>query len=332
MRTLTNDLNALLQHLRLHGVRLPFPTAMVISGAAFRHYFFNPDYNHAWLVEYPDDHWREDTLFLENYGLYEAVEGHTGWTSRRWQNLKGPELVQLLRYEHEAGRVLRQDATWDTPAGFIQEFHVDRNGLALEIEHDGTREKLAHQDLSTLDEFSNQLGVLQSLRPVAGDIPDRRRHALTQDVFRWASRHWNARKELLYDVQAFYAAGNQAWIDLQAFAESLDRFEGEKRQRAQDYIQNHLHELQRARNAAAQFFAQHDDVANQSGFDALDARSTEQLAAAWKAAAAAIDHAAHTNTAEQSDAIAAAHTADRAAFEHFDAWTRALQRVTTSPN
>lgn len=331
MRTLTHDLNALLQHLRLHGVTLPFPTAMVLSGAAFRHYFFNPDYNHAWLVEYPDDHWRSDTLCIENYGLHEAIEGHTGWTSRRWQNLKGPELVQLLRHEHAEGRVLRQDATADTPAGFIQEFHVDRNGLALEIERDGNREKHVHNDLTTLDEFSKELGLLQSLRPVAGEIPARRRHALTLDVFRWASRHWNARKELLYDVQAFYAAGNQAWLDLRAFEANLSRFESERQQQAEDYIQNHLHELQRARHAAARFFSNHNDVVEHSGIQDLDPSSTTQLAERWRAAADAIDNA-HRASTDRARAIETAHDVDREAFEHFEVWTNALHRVTTPTN
>lgn len=338
MRTLSSDLQHLLRHLSLHGEEFPFPAAMVLSGAAFRHYFFNPAYNHAWLVEFPDDLWRNDTLFVENYGLHEAIEGHTGWASRRWHALKGVELVQLLRHEREEQRLLRLEATQDQPAGILRDFDVQRSGLTLEVERNGAIERIEHKDISTLDDFSATLPPMQSLRRAQDNIPDTRRWALTHDVLRWAPRHWQARKEIIYDVQAFYAAGDQAWIDLQAFHTQDIGTDSTRASDAKSYLTAHLKELHIARNAAAQFFADHAQVVHHTGKPLLSKRSTQDLAHAWQAAADAINRAIHalahdapSDATDATDALAQAYQQDSDAFAHFSAWTEALHRVTSTP-
>lgn len=337
MRTLSSDLQNLLHHLSLHGTELPLPTAMVLSGAAFRHYFFNPAYNHAWLVEFPDEYWRNDTLYVENYGLLEAIEGHTGWASRRWHKLKGVELVQLLRHERDEQRVLRLEATENHTTSILQDFQIKRSGLTLEIEREGAIERLEHKDISTLDDFSATLPPMQSLRRAQDNIPDTRRWALTHDVLRWAPRHWQAHKEIIYDVQAFYAAGDQAWVDLRAFHTQHVDTDSARASQANSYLIAHLKELHIARDAAAQFFSDHQGVIHHTGKPLLSERSTQDLAHAWQVSANAIDralNALHTgaNAGENAQtALTQAHQRDADAFSHLSAWTEALHRVTSTP-
>lgn len=331
MRTLSSELRQYLQHLAVHGIDLSFDTAMVLSGAAFRHYFFTPSYNHAWLVEYPDDLWRDDTLMVENYGVYEAIEGHTGWTSRRWQNLKGVELVQLLRYEHAEGRHLRHEATSDAPAGIITAFDVDRSGLTLHVQQ-GEETIAWHSDLASLDAFADKLPPLQSLRPVQGAIPASRKKALTLDVFRWAGRHWEARKEIIYDVQAFYAAGHQAWTDLRAFHDAIPSLDGSKHDAAHAYIREHLKEIACARAAAADFFANHDALCALLASPTLSKRSTQELRDAWRQVATVLQGIDSYSKTDLSDMLARAQALDTDAFKRLMGWTSQLHRVTSDAN
>lgn len=331
MRPLSSELREHLHQLSLHGVTLAFPAAMVLSGAAFRHYFFNPAYNHAWLIEYPEDLWRNDTLRVENYGLFEAIEGHTGWASRRWQGLKGVELVQLLRHEQSEGRVLRQESTDAHPAGIVQSFEIGRQGLKLSILRG--KEKIQLQsDIESLDDFSSSLPPFQSLRPVQGSIPPTRRRALTLDVFRWANRHWSARKEIVYDVQAFYAAGDQAWIDLQSFYAAIPALESAQQQAAHNYVHKHLQELACARQAAADFFDDHDGICTLLQTPSLSKRSTDALTAAWQKAADRIQDIGASKDEDLSSRLQDAHEVDTDAFAQLKAWTEALHRVTTTSN
>lgn len=331
MRTLSSELRQYLQHLSLHGVDLSFATAMVLSGAAFRHYFFTPNYNHAWLVEYPDDLWREDSLTVENYGVYEAIEGHTGWTSRRWHQLKGVELVQLLRYEQTEGRHLRHESTDAHPAGLITGFDVDRTGLTLHIQQGENRIQW-RSALDELDAFCAQLPALQSLRPVQGDIPATRRTALTLDVFRWAGRHWEARKEIAYDVQAFYAAGHQAWLELRAFYDTIPSLATDRQEAARTYVRAHLNELATARAAAAAFFSDHDALSALLASPTLSKRSTEELRDAWQRIADRLQTASDNATTDLVGLLAEAQQLDTDAFERLNAWTAQLHRVTTTAN
>lgn len=320
MRTLSSRLHALIHHLSLHDQELSFDTAMVLGGGAFRHYFFTPDDNHAWLVEHPDEHWRDDTVSVENYGLYEAVGGHTGWDSRQWTGLSGAELVQLLRYERENARLIRQEATDAHPAGIIRSFDVGRDGVSLHIERGDETITLSHNDLSTIDDFAASLPPLQTLRPQAKDVPLTRRHALSADVFRWAPRHWHAHKEILFDVQAFYAAGDRAWEKLRDFAQTQDTFDAPRQTNARTYIQTHLSELGVARRAAAAFFGDPAEIVEHTGLPITAAPVVDALAAAWHASAEAIDTASDASSDALVSSIEEAHQRDKAAFEQFEAW------------
>lgn len=322
MRTLSTRLRTLLEHLSLHGGALSFDTAMVLGGAAFRHYFFTPDDNHAWLVEYPDEHWREDTLWVENYGLFEAIEGHTGWASRRWTALTGAELVQLLRYEQEGGRFVRQEASEAHSAGVIRGFEVSRDGLTLRIERPERTVTLTHDDLSTIDAFAATLVPLQTLRPPNQPIPAARRHALTMDVLRWAPRHWRARKEILYDVQAFYASGDRAWTKLRAFANTREELGADRQEAALAYIRAHLAELAVARACAATMFDDPASVVEYTGQAITATPVLEELASAWRASADATRAASDADAGQLVDAIENAHALDTTAFERLEAWVR----------
>lgn len=322
MRTLSSRLRALLEHLSLHGGDLSFETAMVLGGAAFRHYFFTPDDNHAWLVEYPDEHWREDTLWVENYGLFEAIEGHTGWASRRWTALTGAELVQLLRYEQDGARLVRQEASDTHPAGMIRSFEVSRDGVTLNVERGEDLITLTHDDLTTIDTFAESLVPLQTLRPSNHTIPATRRHALTMDVLRWAPRHWHARKEILYDVQAFYASGDRAWTTLRAFADARESLNEEKQEAALAYIREHLSELAVARACAATMFGDPASVVEHTGKAITATPVLDELAAAWHASSNAARAASTADTVRLVDAITKAHALDAVAFERLEAWVR----------
>lgn len=322
MRTLSSQLHELLKHLALHKGELSFDTAMVLGGGAFRHYFFTPDDNHAWLSEYPDDLWREDTLWVENYGLFEAIEGHTGWASRRWVGLTGAELVQLLRYEQDGARFVRQEASEAHPEGIIRSFEVSRDGISLNIERPDGNVTLTHSDLSTIDDFAATLGALQTLRPPTQGIPPTRRHALTADVLRWAPRHWQARKEILFDVQAFYAAGDRAWSKLYDFARTLQALDTQKQDAALTYIRTHLAELAIARASAANFFSDPAAVVEHTGRQITATPALEELAAAWRASADAAYAASESPSENLVDAIAHAHAVDTVAFEQLDVWAQ----------
>lgn len=320
MRTLSSGLHELLKHLSLHGGELSFETAMVLGGGAFRHYFFTPDDNHAWLVEYPDEHWREDTLWVENYGLFEAIEGHTGWASRRWTGLTGAELVQLLRYEQDGARFVRQEASEEHAAGIIRTFEVSREGLTLQIERGENIVTLTHGNLSTIDGFTASLGALQTLRPSADAIPPTRRHALTADVLRWAPRHWHAHKEILFDAQAFYASGDRAWTKLRDFAVSREALNEEHQDAALEYIRAHLAELAIARACAADVFSDPAEMVEHTGMPITATPVLDHLAATWRAAEHAARAASDATTDDLPDAIEQAHALDAAAHEQLDAW------------
>lgn len=315
--TLSQALQDLLQHLARHNVHLSVDEAMVLSGAAFRHYFFSPIDNHAWLVEYPDDHWRNDTLRVENYGLYESIAGHTGWASRQWSHLTGPEFIQLLAYEHKNGRVLRIEADATSHGGFIIDHRVGRNGVQLTVDRDGTFEHLSHPDLTTLSDFVQTLGVLQSLRlEEPDDIPIRRQHALTHDVLRWACQHHVAKKEIMYDVQAFYAAGNRAWTLLHDFVNSLDKLPSEKHAAALTYVRAHLHEIGLARASAARFFSNEAHIEKHLAADLIHG-GMRTVHHAWKASADAILQAASSQDTSMTAAIRNAQQLDANAFDLF---------------
>lgn len=323
MHSLSAGLRAYLSHLERHGLRYNFDVAMVIGGGAFRHYFFTPEDNHAWLVEYPNEFWREDTTRVENYGLYEAVQGHTGWSARRWTKMKGAELVTLLRHEQKEGRFVRLVPSERYAGGLIEAFEASREGLKLTVRHAGEEETLVHPDLTTLDEFVWNLGELQTLRREPGEVPATRRHALTADVLRWAVQHWGARREIIFDVEAYYAAGNRAWLQLRAFASTLaSPLEGRNADEGYAYIQRHLEELAQARQSAARFFSDAALVLEHTGREALSAPLLDTLANAWQASADATAEAAKHATPASSEALEEhlelAHQQDAQAFEFLE--------------
>ena len=318
MQPLSSSLDFFLQHLDRHGLSYDFNTAMVLGGAAFRHYFFTPDDNHAWLVEYPGEHWREDSLDMDNYGLFEAVQGHTGWSARRWSVLRGPELVTLLRHESNEARLVAIEGTAVSKAGLIERFDASREGLTLHVSNGEASWELRHSDLTTLDDFVAQLVPLRTLRKEPSEIPASRRHALTSDVLRWAVRHWTSRREIRYDVEAYYATGTRAWTLLEDFARSLethDAFADADPEVAETYVRTHLQELSVARRSAAEFFGDPAAVMEHTGLETLAAQPLDALSLAWKKSADAAQLASQAATKELPTAIANAHQLDADAFE-----------------
>src|SRR5699024_8897253 len=97
----------------------------------FRHYFFTPDDNHAWRTTYPDDFWHDDTLFVENYGLFEAMEGQTGWGVRRWTDIHAADFLKLLRQENGAGRALRIHIHDDVSPTFLTGVDVQADAVTI---------------------------------------------------------------------------------------------------------------------------------------------------------------------------------------------------------
>lgn len=322
MLSLSSGLRAFLAHLERHGLTYDFDVAMVVGGAAFRHYFFTPEDNHAWLVEYPGEYWREDSLRVENYGLYEAVQGQTGWSARRWTKLTGAELVTLLRHEQKDGRLLRLVGNESIRGGLLETFEASRQGLRLVVVDGDHRSELVHPDLSTLDAFVASLGELQTLRKEPGDVPTSRRHALSADVLRWATQHWNSRRETLFDVQAYYATGDRAWSQLESLTASLltEALEDRDSAAGLNYVRAHLQELAIARRSAARFFNHAGTVAEHLGPEAAQHAELDALALAWSKSADALDIATQSNDAGLIEAIKLAHAFDAAAFaalEHF---------------
>lgn len=323
MTPLSFNLRLFLDHLAKHGATLDPHAAMVISGVAFRHYFFTPNENHAWLVEYPGQYWREDSLGVENYGMHEALMGHTGWSIRRWNALKGKELVALLRIEQQEGRWLRIQPSSTHPFGFIEDFEASRAGLTMTVRHGEHEATLAHPDLASLDDFAAELPELLTLRKEPGEIPASRRHALTGDVLRWAVAHYESRKEIIYEADAFYATGWRAWEELQALVVSLhtETLDDRDNARGLAFVQAHLQELALARDAAAAFFHDPALVFEHTGRQAVHAASLDALGDAWAQAAASMRTAADVVSNAEASAIAlqAAAQADAEAF-------RALKR------
>ena len=311
MQTLSSAILDTLEHLHRHGAPFDYDAAMVLSGAAFRHYLFTPEDNHAWLVENPGEHWRDDSLRLENYGAFEAIQGHTGWSGRRWDKLKGAELVQLLRYESAENRLARLQGV-----GFITNVEASRAGLRLTIDRGGETHELTHGDLSTLDDFCAGLPTLWTLRKEPGEIPAARRHALTGDVLRWAWNHYTSRKEIVHDTDAFYATGRRAWELLQALSETLrtppdDRdVEG-----GYAYIDAHVRELAIAREAAARFFEDPALLLEHTGREALSSPQIDGIARAWGAVAEALRAVEDAPRDATTEALRRAADADEIAFE-----------------
>lgn len=313
MQTLSNALLDVLEHLHRHGGALDWDAAMVLSGAAFRHYLFTTEDNHAWLVEHPGEHWREDSQRVENYGAFEALQGHTGWSGRRWEKLKGGELVQLLRYELADGRVARLEGV-----GFIIGVEASRQGIALTIDtgDDENPQTLAHSDFATIDEFSAALPTLWTLRKEPGTIPDTRRHALTGDVLRWAWTHYTSRKEIIHDVDAFYATGRRAWEKLIAMATDLCSPDTELNTEAADaFIRAHVRELAIARESAARFFGDAALVLDHCGNASVSGPALEALDRAFTEAAEALRAAEDVDAEGLADTLQRAATAEGRAFE-----------------
>lgn len=310
MHTLSGALLDVLEHLHRHGAPMDWDAAMVVSGASFRHYFFTPDDNHAWLVEHPGEYWRPDSLRVENYGAFEAIQGHTGFSGRRWEKLKGAELVQLLRYEFSENRVARLEGL-----GFIRDIEASRQGVSLVVDADDETRTLSHPDLATLDEFSAALPTLWTLRKEPGEVPDTRRHALTGDVLRWAWTHYTSRKEIIHETDAFYATGRRAWEQLLSLVEetaqpnpALDT------QALLSYVQDHARELAVARESAARFFADPALVIEHTGKSALSGPTLESLDRAWSDAAQALRALDEVEFGGLADALRTAAAAEEAAF------------------
>lgn len=315
MQPLSDDLLDFLAHLERHGLRYDFDAAMVHGGAAFRHYFFTPEDNHAWLVEYPDERWREDSLTMDSYGVFEAIQGHTGWSARQWRGLKGAELVTLLRHEQSGGRLVRALGTDGARPGLIESFEASREGLTLQLSDGRDTWELQHAGLATLDDFVPMLGVLQTLRKEPAEIPTRRRHALTEDALRWAVRHWESRKELRFDLEAYYATGTRAWQLLSDFADTAltggDEVDADA---AQAYIARHLHELSRARRSAERFFGDASMVLEHTGRAALAAPQLDGLRDRWAKSSDAAETASSAGPDALREALLEAHARDGEAF------------------
>lgn len=315
MQALSDALQDFLVHLERHGLRYDFDAAMVHGGAAFRHYFFTPEDNHAWLVEYPGEHWREDSLNMDSYGVFEAIQGHTGWSARQWRGLKGAELVTLLQHEQKDGRLIRVLGTDGARPGLIESFDASREGLTLRLSDGPDAWELQHAGLATLDDFVPSLGVLQTLRKEPSEIPTRRRHALTEDALRWAVRHWESRKEIRFDLEAYYATGARAWRLLADFAERALAGDADfDADAARAYIARHLGELARARRSAERFFADPAMVLEHTGRAALAAPQLELLRERWATAADAAESASSAGPGALVDAIDQAHTRDEEAI------------------
>lgn len=311
MQTLSNAILDLLEHLHRHGESVDWDAAMVISGAAFRHYFFTTEDNHAWLVENPGEFWRNDSMRVENYGVFEALQGHTGWSSRSWKRLKGGELVQLLRYEKGDNRVARLEGV-----GFVIDVEASRQGIRLVLDQDGEAGELVHSDFASIDEFSAGLPTLWTLRREPGEIPASRRHALTGDVLRWAWTHYTSRKEIIHDTDAFYATGRRAWEKLAELAQSLQSpQDGQDSEAGFDFIRAHVQELAIARESAARFFADVELVMEHTGIQSPSAPVLEALDKAWTASAAALRAIDEAPNAELPQALQEAAKLEEIAFE-----------------
>lgn len=318
MTPISFNLRLFIDHLNEHGATMDPRAAAVISAAAFRHYFFTPTENHAWLVEYPGQYWREDSMAVENYGVHEALTGHSGWSARRWNRLKGAELVALLRYEQKEGRVVRIQPSATHPYGFIDAFEASRAGLSLTVRYGEHSHTLVHADFSTLDAFTAGLPELVTLRKEQSVIPATRRHALTQDALRWGVTHYDTRKEIIFEVDAFYSTGWRAWEELESFVRSLHtEIVGDRdAARGLAYARAHLLELADARDGAAAFFRDPAAVLEHTGRPALQTDVLDALSAAWHDAAVAIREAAEAvaNADDATGALQRGAKADAHAF------------------
>jgi hypothetical protein len=204
----------LLAALSVQGVPIDRDEALVLTGAAFRTYQFDPDDNWGWRNDHPDATWRWQALEVDSYGIVEAISAHYSADIRRWHAGEKPiEWLRVTANELAAGRpalgVVR-----DTPASLwlIDAVHRGETTHAVSIGAAGERLLLdAHALSEPQPAEAPTLEALYTVRPSPTPTPETRLPALWRDVLLFATRHAGSKKELSFEEELYYASGLRAW-------------------------------------------------------------------------------------------------------------------------
>lgn len=305
-RTLNHQIDDIVALAAANQLHLERPALFVLSGAAFRTYVFNPEDNYAWTESYPDRPFHPDDLLVDNYGVMEAVTGHFDLHTRPYQLQKVIELRALHKHEAEDGRhVLVQFANHE-PSALLHKVEAQRSGITLEFERSGERFALAHEDLSTADDFVRTLGTYLTLRsPGKGPdaVPHSRRNALTRDALSWALQHFYARRELAHHLELFFAAGHRAWEVLNEQLRRLDEDHAHTPLASayRDHAALLLESIADARQQAAEFFRRSDLIDAHLVRDELGDELLEKVVSAAEQSAAEVSAAAKKITTLPTD-------------------------------
>lgn len=210
--------HALIDHLiaalRPQGIDVDRDEALVLTGAAFRTYQFDPDDNWGWRTEHPDQVWRWQTLEVESYGIVEAISAHFSADIRRWHAGDKPiEWLRVTANELAAGRPTLAVVRESPPSLWI--VHAVERGEtrhAVEVADAGPALALTAHALSEPQPADAlTLDALYTVRPSPTPTPETRLPALWLDVLRFATRHAASKKELSFEEELYYASGLRAW-------------------------------------------------------------------------------------------------------------------------
>ena len=323
--TLHDELRAVLALQARNTAPLDEAHALLLSGAALRAYCFAAGDNHAWLVERPGEHWRADSLLVENYGAFESLAAHTGAHARLYRGLGAQDVVALVRYEVDAGRALGAPLLGQ---GAVVT-GLERDGRALRFlgERPGASGVEAFERrVETMDEVATLpewFGSLLTVRPGNEPVPAERRHALAEDVLRWAGRHHASGRELVHHAEAFYGSGARAFENAAELAADHFAAVHDEQPPCAAFLARFIDELREGRAAVAEVFRSPAAVMDLTGRATLQAALVDGVAAAWGQAAA---HLAVTRAlVDAGDALATCEALrEAAALERHAA--EALQR------